>query len=179
MNNTITKVAATAADSPDLFGSLGIDWRLLVLQTIAFLILLLILKKLVYPPLMAMLDKRDQAAKASADAVAEAQKYASEAEARTAAMVEKAKREAADIVTTAKQEASAMSEKSEEKARAKAEAIAAASLEELNKEVVTARKMLRNEALDLVALATEKVVGKTVSGSVDEKLIEKSLEEVS
>lgn len=70
-----------------------------------------------------------------------------------------------------------MSQKSEEKARLKAEAIAASSLEEINKEVLAAKKMLRNETLDLVALATQKVVGKTVSDTIDASLIETSLKE--
>lgn len=170
-------VAATSEASGDLFSALGIDWALLALQTVAFLILFAILKKLVYPPLLAMLDKRDAAAAASAEAVAEAQKHADRAQSRTEELMQKAKQEAADIVATAKQEASAMSQKSEEKARLKAEAIAASSLEEINKEVLAAKKMLRNETLDLVALATQKVVGKTVSDTIDASLIETSLKE--
>lgn len=178
MNSVITQFGAAAAENQDLFGALGINWTLLALQTGAFLLLLIILRKLVYPPLVAMLDKRDKAAKDSADAIAEAEKHASETEARTAELMNEAKREAADIVATAKQEASVMAKKAEEKARAKAEAIAASSLEELNKEVLAAKKMLRGEALELVALATEKVVGKTVSDTVDVRLIETSLKEV-
>ena len=47
----------------------------------------------------------------------------------------------------------------------------------LKKERVAAKKMLRDETLDLVALATEKVVSKTVSDGVDANLIKASLKE--
>ena len=52
-----------------------------------------------------MLDKRDDAVRASADAAMEAEKHAAEAEARTAELLDEAKQEAADIVSTAKEEA--------------------------------------------------------------------------
>ena len=63
METILTQFAsaeAHAAEKADLFSSLGIDWKLLILQTVAFLILLVILRKWVYPPLAAMLDKREK-----------------------------------------------------------------------------------------------------------------------
>ena len=62
MEILLTQFAAAEAhaEKADLFGSLGIDWKLLVLQTIAFLILLAILRKFVYPPLVAMLPRVDR-----------------------------------------------------------------------------------------------------------------------
>ena len=68
MDTVVRQFGTTATDNSDLFGSLGINWTLLGLQTLAFLLLLFILKKFVYPPLLAMLDKRDEAVRASADA---------------------------------------------------------------------------------------------------------------
>ena len=79
MDIVVRQFGSTATENSDLFGSLGINWTLLGLQTLAFVILLLILKKFVYPPLVAMLDKRDEAVKASADAAMEAEKHAAEA----------------------------------------------------------------------------------------------------
>ena len=63
MERLVTQFAsaeAHATDKADLFGSLGIDWKLLILQSVAFLVLLFVLSKWVYPPLAAMLDKRDK-----------------------------------------------------------------------------------------------------------------------
>ena len=56
---------AAAADK-DLFSALGIDWRLLILQIIAFLILVVLLGKFVYPWLMKSVDERQAGIEAAA-----------------------------------------------------------------------------------------------------------------
>ena len=66
MNNLILFANTEATgEKTDLFSSIGIDWKLLALQTLAFLILLWFLKKFVYPSLVAMLDKREAQIKES------------------------------------------------------------------------------------------------------------------
>lgn len=67
-------VATEGVEEAGLFGSLGIDWTLLLMQTIAFLVLLAILRKWVYPPLLAMLDKRDKLLRDSTEAAVSAKK---------------------------------------------------------------------------------------------------------
>lgn len=158
-------------------GAFGIDIPTLIFQTIAFLLLVFALGKWVFPIFMTAVDRREARINESLKAADEARQAADTAGEDVAKLLKQARREASEIVSTAKQEAAAMSQDAEVKARAKAEAIAAASLEELNKEILAAKKMLRKETLDLVAVATEKVVGKTVSESVDEGIIKQSLEE--
>ena len=60
----------------DLFGTLGIDWTLLLLQIISFAILVFILTKFVYPPIVAMLDRNDKKIADAVKATEEAQKNA-------------------------------------------------------------------------------------------------------
>ena len=58
---TSFKALATAAAetaNPDVLTSLGIDWQLLVLQIVAFLILVVILGKFVYPVFVRIIDER-------------------------------------------------------------------------------------------------------------------------
>lgn len=43
----------------DLLTNLGIDWRLFIAQSINFIILLVLLRKFLYKPLISMLDKRE------------------------------------------------------------------------------------------------------------------------
>ena len=44
--------------------------------------------------------------------------------------------------------------------------------------MIAAKKALHNETIELVAQATEKVVGKTVNAGVDKQLITQSIKEV-
>ena len=162
---------------PGFFEALGIDWRLLVLQTVAFLVLLWFLGKFVYPPLTKMLEKREEDIEAGARAAHEAEKKADEAKAEVAKLLKEARKEASEIVTTAKEEANAAIEAADSKAKSRAEKIVADAHEQIEKDVAAAKKALHNETLSLVADATEKVLGKTVDSKVDSSVISAALKE--
>ena len=170
-------VATEGVEEAGLFGSLGIDWTLLLMQTIAFLVLLAILRKWVYPPLLAMLDKGDKLLRDSTEAAVSAKKEAENAEKKTAALLKKARAEAGDIVATAREEATSVVEAAQKKATDKAEALVAAARDDIVKEIASARVLLHNETLDLVAEATGAVLGAKIDGKADSKLIEKALKE--
>ncbi len=169
---------ASEAASESPVAMLGIDVKQLVFQLIAFSILVWVLAKYIFPVLMRAVDERQKRIDESNAAAADAAKQAAETEARLQKMMKQARTEAADIVTTAKEEAAGMVAKSDEKAKQQAERIVAQAHESIAKDVLAAKKALHNETIELVAQATEKVVGKTVTDSVDKKLITKSLEEV-
>ena len=109
MEKILTQFAATEAKA-DLFSSLGIDWKMLILQTIAFLILLVILRKWVYPPLVAMLDKREKDLLAADKAAKSARENADKAEKMTNELMRKARGEANEIVAAAREEAAKLAE---------------------------------------------------------------------
>lgn len=172
MKNLLTNFAATEHQaSGDVFTSLGINGQMLLLQTIAFLIFVFLLAKFVFPPLMKAVDDRQEAIEAGAKAAEAAEQKAAEAQEEVQKALKEARNEAKDIVATAKDEANAMIASSEEKAKSRAEKIVKDAHDQLEKDVIAARKALHNDTIDLVALATEKVVGKAVSDSVDKKII--------
>lgn len=178
MEYIITNFAsADQSAGGDLFSSIGIDWKLLALQTLAFLILLFILKKFVYPPLVGVLDKREADLKASADAAIEAERHAAEAQSETSKLLEEAKKEAAEIVETARAEASGVVESAQKKAEAKSETMLKNAQEEIAKEVASAKIALQEDALELVALATGKVIDEKIDTKKDSQLITKALKE--
>lgn len=167
----------SGGDKSDLFGSLGINWQGLLLQTLAFLILLIILKKLVYPPLVAMLDRHDEDMRESAEAVQAAKKDAKESEEKTTKLLKEARKEAADIVTTARAEALEVVETAHKKATDKADALVESARDEILKEVESAKRALYNDTLELVAEATGAVLGEKVDAKTDSRLIERAIKE--
>lgn len=166
---------AEAAVSP--VEALGIDGKLLLFQLVAFLLLTWLLSKYVFPVLMKAVDDRQKRIDESNAAALEASKQAAETEEKLAGLLKKARSEAADIVATAKAEAAGLLATSEEKSKTQAERIVAQAHETIEKDVLAAKKTLHNETVELVAQATEKVVGKTISQSVDKTLITESLKE--
>lgn len=176
--NILTQFAAeNTASSGNLFTALGIDWKMLVFQLVAFVVLVWLLGKFVYPSLLKAVDKRqveiEAAARASEDAKEQADKTKDEVE----KLLKAARKDAADILATAKEEATAMVDAADAKAKTRAERIVADAHDQLEKDIVAARKALHNETLELVALATERVVGKTVTESIDHKVIANAVEE--
>lgn len=175
MQHILTQLAeAESSGGGDLFGTLGIDWTALLLQTISFIILVIILAKWIYPPIAAMLDRHDKKINDAMKAAEEAKKHASDSEAKTAALLEQARTEAADIVSAAKKESAEILVKAEQDAATRAEAIVANARADLERDVEQARAALRGEMVELVALATEKVIGTKIN-TEDEKIIKATL----
>ncbi|MDR0956012.1 MAG: F0F1 ATP synthase subunit B [Candidatus Nomurabacteria bacterium] len=164
-----------AAESSGLFGALGIDWKLLILQIIAFVILVVILAKFVYPPIAAMLDRRDKliedSVKSAKDADARAKKAAADVEAE----LKQARDEAADIVASARSQSQQMLTDAEKEAQLRADNTVEAARQQLARDVEAARQTLRDETAGLVAAATGKVVGHTITASRDENLIKEAI----
>ncbi|QQS18226.1 F0F1 ATP synthase subunit B [Candidatus Saccharibacteria bacterium] len=147
---------AAAAEASNPVKALGIDVKLLVFQIIAFALLTWLLSKYVFPVLMKAVDDRQKRIDEGNTAAAEAAKQAAETETKLAKLLKEARSEASDIVATAKEEAAGLVAKSEEKSKAQAERIVAAAHETIEKDVLTAKKALHNETIELVAQATKK-----------------------
>lgn len=180
MEYVLTQFASTeSASDGGIFGALGIDITMLVLQAIAFLILVVLLGKFVYPVLIKAVDDRQEKIEESVKAAQAAEEKAESAQENIAALLKEARKEAKEIVTTAKDEAAAMVEASDKKAKQRSEKIVADAHEQIEKDVIAARKALHNDTIELVALATEKVIGKTMSSSVDDKVIAAAVKEAN
>ncbi len=169
--------ATAGKASTSVTEALGIDWKLLVFQLIAFLLLFFLTSKYIFPVLIAAVDKRRELNEAGVKAALDAEKRAEETGQEVAELLKKARKEANDIVGTAKAEATDVVQKAEEKSRTHAERIVAEARETLDKEIVAAKKSLHNEMIDLVTAATEKVTSKVVTSNIDAKLIAESVKE--
>jgi len=157
--------------------ALGIDWRLLILQIVAFLILVWLLGKYVYPWLMKSVDERQKNIEEAAKAAKKAHESAIETQSETAELLAQARKDAASIVETAKLEAAELASTSEVRARTTAEKIVADGKAQIEKDIDKARRDLHDETLELIGLATEKVIGKTLDKKADDTLIANALEE--
>ena len=176
-SSIITQFATTESGGGDILSALGIDVKLLIMQLIAFLLLVWALNKWVFPIFFKIVDKRQALIDEGNRAAIEASKHATEAQAATEKLLKEAREEAKDIVATAREESTSMLETAETKSREQAEYIVADARDQLAKEVVAARKALHNETIDLVMAATSKVLGDTVDARVDKAVVAKALKE--
>lgn len=177
MNTIFTQFAATeAGEKTDIISGLGIDWTLMALQAVAFLLLVAVLGKFVYPVFLRIIDERQAKIDESVKAAAAAEKKAEQAETAVEDAMKQARKEAADIVATAKTEASQMVEKAENSAKTKAERIVAEAHEDIQKEIANAKKSLEKDTLNLVKQAASLATAGVADAKFDTELIKKSVE---
>lgn len=173
---TLLATTETAA-SGGLLEKLGIDGWTLLFQAVAFLILVFVLGKWVYPVFIGIIDKRQADIEAGRKAAEEAKEKASSAEAEVAEALRQARAEASDIIATAKQEASTVLETAEQRAKTRADNMVEAAQADIDNQVRAAKESLKQETLQLVTMATEKVLGKAMTKGVDESLVKDAVKE--
>lgn len=176
-NLIVASTAAAPEESASLFSALGIDWALLVQQALAFLILLAILAKFVFPVLIKAIESRREQIEAGMKEAKEAEEKLAQTEEKIGTMLRDARSEADDIIARSHQEATRQVAEAEEKAKVRAEQIVTDAHVQLESDVRKAREALKKDTVELVAMATERVVSQTLDAQKDSKLIAKALEE--
>lgn len=172
-----TFAAETGVQEKSLFSALGVDWRLLLLQVLAFAVLVWLLGKFVYPPLTRAIDSREQKIAESVAAANEAEARAEKSQKEISKLLKEARAEADEILSRSHAEATAQVAAAEEKAKARAEQIIRDAHVQLQADVAKARTALKKDTAELVAYATERVIREKVDGRKDAELIERALSE--
>jgi len=172
----LTVLATTATtSSPNLFQALGLNVQLLVEQGAAFLVLVFILGKFVYPALVKAIDDRRAAIEAGLEEAKESQEALVKAEAKVTELLETARKDADDMLARTQQEAASLLADAESKARARAEQIVTDAHQQLNVDIAKAREVLKKDTIELVALATERIIGEKLDERKDADLVKKAL----
>ncbi|PID32011.1 ATP synthase F0 subunit B [Candidatus Saccharibacteria bacterium] len=174
---TATHKAAEGAEaSAGILDALGVNPRLLVLQTVAFLLLVWALGKWVYPVFIGALDKRQEEIEAGLQASKEAQKAAESAADQVKQRLADARKQANDILAATQKEATQIVASAEEKAARRAEHITQQAAEDMQNQLRAARRELAAETRTLVAQATEQIIKQKLDPKQDAELIDQALQ---
>lgn len=167
-----------AESSSSGISSLGINLKSFIFQLITFLIVLLILRRWVYPKLVATLEERRKTLEESLTQAKQTEEALARAEAQAGELLRKARAEADAALADANTRVEEIIAKGEETASVKAARIIKDAEEHLDKERQRLHNDLRQELAELVASATEKVLQKKLDEREDRALIERSLREI-
>lgn len=159
----------------EALANLGIDWRLFVAQGVNFLVLLFVLRRYAYRPMLEFLEKRSQRIEQGLKDAEAAQVKLAEMEASEKKILASARDEARVIINTA--EASA---KQRDALRLmETEAKVKHSLDEAMVKIEEEKKKMllevRQEISAVALLAVEKILKEKVDAEKDAQLIEKML----
>lgn len=174
---SIRQFGAEAAESAGGLSALGLNVQSFLFQLITFVIVLLILRKFVFGRLVATLEARRKAVEASLKNAETTADELKKTEAHVAQMMKQARAQADDIVAVAHKEAAALVEEAETKARKRADHIVSEASAQLEQDAKRVRQQIRQETVQLVAAATEKLLGEKIDAKRDSALIERALKE--
>ncbi len=150
----------------------------LIIEIIAFLILVGILARWVYPFISRIATARQ---KQITEALDQADHDRQEAEARlkeATAQLEEARQQASQVVAGAGRSADQIRQEARDRATEEAQRIAAAAAQDIESERQRAIQSVRGEVADLVAAATERVIGSSLDGEKHHQLIQQAIESV-
>lgn len=161
----------------DILTSLGFQFDKFIWQVVNFFILLFLLKKFAFKPIMNMLDERKQsiedAINNAESAKAESEKLRQEYETRLA----EAKQDAQEIIAKATKLGEQMKNEIVSNAQNEANKAVQRAQEEIAREKDQAISALRDEVAVLAVMAAGKVLGKAISVEDHEKLVQEFVAE--
>ena len=159
-------------------GLISID-KSLIIQVINFLILLFLLQRLLYRPLVQKMNERTEAIKKSLDEAQQARADAARAQEQNAEQLRAAHAEAAAIRAAALKEAAEEQRKLVEGARAEAQRMIDGARAQLEADTRRAREELRREVADLAVSAAEKLVRKSLHDEDHRRIVTEAIGRMS
>jgi F-type H+-transporting ATPase subunit b len=172
--------SSAAPGSPAaLIESFGVNAPNLLAQVIVFTILLLILWKFAYGPILQVLADRKQRIADSMDQAEKAKQALADADQTRTALLAKANEQAAALITEAQQSAALLAEKKAQEAVAQAEEIIRKAREATELDRARMMAELRGELGRLVTSATARVIGRELSPADQERLVREAARDLA
>lgn len=162
----------------EVLAKLGIDWKLLIAQAVNFIVLLWVLRRYAYGPILKALESRtkkiEQGLKDAALSKEKLQTSVEEEERIMAA----AREEARDILFRAETSAKERDVAMLEQTKAKIDAMITDADAHLAEEKARLVREAKTELAELVVTATKRVLGDAVDATVDAKLVTGALKQL-
>lgn len=157
----------------------GINPILLLAQIVNFTILLVILKKFLYKPILKVLDERKkQVAKSIKDAE-EIEKRLEQSSLEQEQLLDKARLESASMIKEAKDEAKSLAEKTVENAKEQVTQLMQKNKERLDLEKDQMLKEAKKDLAEIIIAASMKVSKQTIDKAANKKIVETVVKEVN
>ncbi len=162
----------------EILNEFGVEWKLLIAQIINFLILLFILKKILYKPILGMLDERKNKIAESMKNAEDIEKRLEKIESEREKTIKKASDEAMQMLEDATKTSSLIIEE----ARAKAEEDMKTIVEKAHSQIASdrdkMREEIREELANLVATAMTAVYSKKLTKLDQEEIVKSTLKQM-
>ena len=154
------------------------DPGLFIWTIVTFLVLLALLAKFAWRPLLQALESRQEAIRKSLDDAAQAKLELERLHVQSAQIIREARVEAESIITKSRGDAERLRAEMKEKARADADGLVRNAERQIQLETTRALQQIRTEAVDLSVMIASKILQRTLTKEDNERLIEEALKHV-
>lgn len=153
-------------------------WESLVYAGVAFIVLLLLLKKYAFGPLFGVMEKRRERVLNEIQSAEKSRKDAEQYLAEQRAAIEQARKEAYDIIEQAKKTSAKQADEIVEQARLEASRVKEDALRDIENEKNKAIAALRSQVSGMSVLIASKIIEKQLDEQTQQELVDKYLKEV-
>jgi F-type H+-transporting ATPase subunit b len=154
------------------------DPGLFIWTILTFLVLVGLLAKLAWRPLLEALERRQATIAAALDDAKLARQELERLQKESAEMMRQARVEAEAIIARSRSDADALREELKQRARTEAATIVKNAEQQIQLEAARAIQQIRHEAIDLSVTIASKILQRQVSREDNEALIEATLKQV-
>jgi len=154
------------------------DPGLFIWTILTFLVLVALLGKFAWRPLLEALDSRQLAIRKALDDAQQAKQELERLEQESAQIIRKARADAEAIITQSRADGDRLREELRQKAKAEAEGIMRNAERQIQLETGRALQQIRSEAVDLSVMIASKIIQRNISKEDNERLIADALQQV-
>jgi F-type H+-transporting ATPase subunit b len=154
------------------------DPGLFIWTILTFLVLLGLLAKFAWTPLLAALDTRQQGIRKALDDAQAAKQELERLEQESAAIIRKARAEAEALIAQSRADGDRLREELRQKAKAEADGIIRNAERQIQLETGRALQQIRTEAVDLSVMIASKIIQRNISKEDNQRLIDEALKQV-
>jgi len=154
------------------------DPGLFIWTIVTFLVLLTLLAKFAWTPLLQALEGRQESIRKSLDDARQAKQELERLQQESAEIIRQGRIEAEAIITRSRGDAERLREEMKQKARTEADGIVKNAERQIQLETSRALQQIRREAVDLSVMIASKLIQRNLTKEDNEKLIEDALQQV-
>jgi len=154
------------------------DPGLYIWTIVTFLILLVLLAKFAWGPLLEALEKRQDVIRKSLDDARQAREELTQVKTEAQRLLAEARTEAGEIVFRTRSESARFADEMKVKARADADALVKRAEREIEMQAARAVETIRRETVELSVAIASKILRREVSKEDNERLMQDTLKEL-
>ena len=154
------------------------DPGLYIWTIVTFLVLVALLAKFAWRPLLEALERRQEAIRKSLDDALQAKKELERLNVESQRILAAARAEADQILSNTRSDANRFREELKQKAQAEAAGIVKNAEQQIELETARALQQIRTEAVDISVAIASKLLQRNVSKADNERLIEETFKQI-